>query len=161
MKISVFSKNFADVSATERKILKTAAEFYANKLMSPRLIDTLSLTIYIVDGMYKETSNLGDCGPTDDDERFPRVFEINLDRRKRFKRILISLAHEMVHLKQYAKGELKFHDTKDLVTFQKEKYNSNEYWEAPWEIEAYGREPGLFQMFKPTYNKLLRESRKK
>jgi hypothetical protein len=65
------------------------------------------------------------------------------------------LAHEMVHVKQYAKNELG----KDLalarggkglriVTRWQGKYwtpntKEDEYWDAPWEIEAYGREVGL------------------
>ena len=62
----------------------------------------------------------------------------------------------MVHVKQYATGELKFHERRNLVTFQREQYQDDEYWESLWEIEAYGREVGLYQKFKPTF-KLLKK----
>lgn len=56
----------------------------------------------------------------------------------------------MVHLKQYAKGELKdiFRPAR-MVKWLGEKYDSDnmDYWEQPWEIEAYGREKGLFIKF--------------
>lgn len=159
MKISIWSKNLANISASEREIIREAVKFYAYKLMTPRLADSLTITVNVVQDMYKNTKNLGDCCPTDD-ERYPKEFEINLERTKRLKRMLFSLAHEMVHVKQYAKGELKFHDRGNVVTFQKKKYDDENYWESPWEIEAYGREPGLFMAFKSTYRRLLRESKK-
>lgn len=159
MKISVRSKNGADLSAFDRKIIKMATVFYANQLMSSRLCKSLDLTINIHHDYNNETGYLGDVVPTDN-EKLPREFEINLDRQYRLKKILISLGHEMVHVKQYAKGDLKFHDTKDVVTFQKKKYKDDNYWDSPWEIEAYGREPGLWQKFKPIYKLLLEQNRK-
>jgi hypothetical protein len=63
----------------------------------------------------------------------------------------------MVHVKQYAKGELKFHERGNMVTFQREQYHGDEYWESLWEIEAYGREVGLYQKFKPTLRLLKKD----
>jgi hypothetical protein len=56
----------------------------------------------------------------------------------------------MVHLKQYAKGEMKdIWRPVRMVKWQGEKYLHEEmdYWECPWEIEAYGREKGLYFKF--------------
>jgi phage-related protein len=161
MKISIRSKNGADLSAFDRKVIKMATVFYANQLMSPRLAKSLDIKINIHHDYNNQTGFLGDVVPLDEGENpRPKEFEINLDRQYRLKKILISLGHEMVHVKQYAKCELKFHDTKDVVTFQKKKYKDDNYWESPWEIEAYGREPGLWQKFKPIYQLLLLQKRK-
>jgi hypothetical protein len=67
----------------------------------------------------------------------------------------------MVHVKQYAKNELAFkpvyNKTKKSFTSKidiywndtiwKNKKTEHEYWDAPWEIEAFGREIGLYRRF--------------
>lgn len=162
MKITLRTKNGATLTAFERKVVKLASLFYANKLMTPRMVNSIELVINVHGEYHKRTGYLGDVMPVDDEvTNRPKKFEINLDWPKRFKRMLISLGHEMVHVKQYAKGELKFHERGNIVTFQKQQYTDDEYWESPWEIEAYGREPGLWQKFKPTYRLLLEENRGK
>jgi hypothetical protein len=161
MKIAVWTKNLAVISETEKNIIKFAADFYANALMSPRIVKNLNITINIVDGLNKKQRFLGLAGPKDTaDERYPREFVIDLDRQKKLKSILQVLAHEMTHVKQYAKGELKYHDRNNLVTFNKEKYTDDDYWMSPWEIEACGYEICLYQKFHPTYKMLLREARR-
>lgn len=159
MKVTVWTKNLAVISETEKKIIKMATDFYANILMSSRMVNSLEITINIVDGLNKTQRVLGWVHPKDSaNERRPKEFVIELDRQKKLKSILKCLAHEMTHVKQYAKGELKFHDH-DLVTFKKEKYIDDDYWLSPWEIEAYGYEIGLFQKFHPTYKMLLRQAK--
>ena len=67
-----------------------------------------------------------------------------------------TLAHEMVHLKQYAKNELgkEFSLTtkggvKIMTRWKNELWKAKTkecpYWDSPWEIEAYGREVGLYR----------------
>ena len=161
MKIAVWTKNLAVISETEKKIIKQAAEFYANLLLSPRTVKNLDLTINIVDSLDKDQKVLGFASPRNSaDDRRPREFVIDLDRQKKLKSILKCLAHEMAHVKQYAKGELKFHETNDLVTFKKERYVDDDYWLSPWEVEACGYEICLFQKFYPTYRNLLKKLKK-
>ena len=70
-----------------------------------------------------------------------REFEIEVDRELSLKDFITTLTHEMVHVKQYARGE-----TKDVNQFTKswkgEEYISlystvDEYMALPWEKEAY------------------------
>jgi hypothetical protein len=52
----------------------------------------------------------------------------------------------MVHVKQWAKGEyFEYANKDDIFFFNKKQYNTKkiDYWDWPWEIEAYGRQPGL------------------
>ena len=59
--------------------------------------------------------------------------------------MLETLAHEMVHVKQYIMNE-----TDDVLSRWKNKkidQNKVDYWNHPWEIDAYGREPGLLYKF--------------
>jgi len=70
----------------------------------------------------------------------------------RLKGVFLYLAHELTHAKQYMTGEL--YDYADGgVRWRKERleYNQDdwyEYYDSPWEIEAFGREWGLFKLFK-------------
>ena len=46
---------------------------------------------------------------------------------------VVNLAHEMVHVKQFARGELD----SGLTSWKSNKYCANiEYWHQPWEKEA-------------------------
>ena len=75
----------------------------------------------------------------------PRTFEIEVDRKLRLRRLLETVAHEMVHVKQYARGEL-YQGVRIAKNRWQGKWVSNnvDYWDQPWEIEAHGREAGLF-----------------
>lgn len=72
----------------------------------------------------------------------------------RLKNTLLCLGHELVHVKQYVTGEMKDITASDCM-YKGQIYtncdNEDEnYWLAPWEIEAYGHEKGLFELFKKT-----------
>lgn len=71
--------------------------------------------------------NYGYCCHLED-----REFEIDIKRTLRMRDMLTTLAHEMVHVKQYVKGEMP------------EDITEGDYWDRPHEIEAHGRETGLF-----------------
>jgi hypothetical protein len=159
MKLILRAKG-ATLTPKERKILKMATHFYASRLMSDRLSNTLEISVNVIKDFYVKNKILGEAFPKDDVLGLPsnKQFVINLEwNNKLGKRVLQCLAHEMVHVKQYAKGELKFHEKRNLVTFQREQYQGDEYWESLWEIEAYGREVGLYQKFKPTLKLLKKE----
>lgn len=59
--------------------------------------------------------------------------------------ILQTLAHEMVHVKQFAAGELDDGQTK----WKGDRIDSDrmDYYSLPWEIEAFGLEVGMFTNF--------------
>jgi hypothetical protein len=80
----------------------------------------------------------------------------------RYKKTLNYLAHELVHVKQYVLGEMKdLYNGEDCVgtiwkgveILDKRVKAANPftaewaYYEAPWELEAYGRAEGLYNMF--------------
>ena len=144
MKITLRTKNGATLTAFERKVVKLASLFYANKLMTPRMVDSIELVINVHNDYHKRTGYLGDVMPVDDEiTNRPKKFEINLDWPKRFKRMLISLGHEMVHVKQYVDGRLE-HGSSGiwLGTMCEDKYE-----DLPWEIEAYELEQKMIDAF--------------
>ena len=119
--------------------LKNASVFYAELMMDKRIIRNIALEIKIID----DYEFLGHCLPQDDIIK-PRDFTIILHKDNR--ELLRTLAHEMVHLKQYATGELSF-DTEATYWYGdswKPKGKQHKYFDSPWELEAYGRDFGLY-----------------
>ena len=68
-------------------------------------------------------------------------------------KLFTTLAHEMVHVKQFALGEMKDGISSAYTYWQGSQISEedNDYWDLPWEIEAHGREKGLFTRFKHHY----------
>ena len=68
-----------------------------------------------------------------------RTFELEIEKKLNLKTLLTTVAHEMVHVKQYARAELT------EGTWQGKLINPKQsYWDRGYEIEAHGREYGLF-----------------
>lgn len=60
------------------------------------------------------------------------------------------LAHEMVHVRQYAEGHLvdgNGHAIWKGEAFGDSRISTEEYYFSPWEVEAYGLSYGLMQLF--------------
>ena len=149
MKLSV--KNAKDLELT--KLIKLAAKFYSEILLDENIINDLILTITI------QKTNAIESGVCLTDDKDPaRKFNIEIARFRKKSLMLRILAHEMVHLKQYAYNELYEHD---LKTYWHGKVINLMYWDQPWEIEAYGLENGLFAKFINKYDlfKQLNERR--
>lgn len=138
MHVSVTGKR---VSEGLKQDLKEASVFFANLLLPKRTVSTIGLEITIDRNIpvQAECVYLGD-----------REFEITIRNSRVDAHPIRCLAHEMVHLKQYVRGEFTISSTNDKMVelwkgeVYKFKKNEHPYYDAPWEIEAYGREPGLF-----------------
>jgi len=133
----------------EKALLKEATEFYAAQLMDPRMVRNLVIDLEVRDNLEVQ----GEC-VDEDGTRNPRFFTIAL-RRQDITEMLKTLAHEMVHVKQHAKNELQSGimiasrgglkmTSKWMGEIWKPKGKEDAYYDSPWEIEAYGREVGLF-----------------
>ena len=131
-----------------RELVRTATWFYAEKLMGKRLINNLELNIKLKRNMFKDENTEGTVIWEDESYR-PKEFTTELDCGAKIRNILITLAHEMVHIKQWAKGEMYEYAEPGKVRFMKTKYDMNDldYWDYPWEIEAFGKQLGLFVRF--------------
>ena len=131
-----------------RKLVESAAWFYAEKLMGKRLMGSLEITINLKKNLLSKEGNEGSAIWEDDSYR-PKEFIIELDTTVKIRNLLITLAHEMVHVKQWAKNEMYEYMEPHMVRFKGEKIHLKEtdYWDYPWEIEAYGKQLGLFVRF--------------
>ena len=133
-------------SSVPINILRSAGQWYAEKLMGKRLARAISVRVIFKKDYLKKSGCSGTCIWEDDYVR-PREFLVELDSSDKPDVILQNFAHEMVHVKQWARGELK--DVMrgySLCKWKGELVDTEkvEYYDTPWEIEAFGREYGLF-----------------
>ena len=132
----------------DKKLCKQAAKWYGMKLLGPRLYNKVTVVLEFTDE--DMGSNIyGFCDWNDTNYR-GRDFTISIHPKLSKKETLLAIAHEMTHVKQYAKGELS--DSMKVMyrcKWQGKQYNTDkiDYWDTPWEIEAHGRERGLYVQF--------------
>lgn len=120
------------------KLIKQAATYYAIELVPDQYC---KIYLDINAGKFKAD---GYCSHRD---RYD--FEIEINKNLTFEHMMITLAHEMIHLKQYVTKELKSKIVRgNLVdTWRGVKYRNLKYNEQPWEIEATVLEEELYHKF--------------
>lgn len=130
-----------------RNLCKEAIRHYGKFLFSSRLYNNLNITL-----IFKPRfDDFAMCAWEDDSHR-PREFTITIDGRLGLKSMLIALAHEMVHVKQFAKSEMV-----DMIKANHTRWNGKmygnakvyiyrdeNYWSMPWEREARALEHELY-----------------
>lgn len=129
-----------------RGLIRDAVNYAADKFFDRRIKDNLEITIKFKNNLMKESGNIAECEWIDSHVR-GRIFEVIIDRAQSTFLQIVSIMHEMVHIKQYAKGEL----VQSMKNCKDHKWNKTEwiddekvgYYDLPWEIEAHGREKGL------------------
>lgn len=144
--------NISGVITDEDKvIMRQAIQFYADMLMTTRLQSTLVINLRFVE----KQKNLAECCWLGNDPVRPKSFSITVRSSATLVKKLKALAHEVVHIKQFATGELidMVSTNYEEVKWKGKRYVYSDtdhdlYWTAPWEIEAYGRETGLYQLYK-------------
>jgi len=131
-------------TASQKKHAVSVVNFCIQKLM-PRM-KGLNITV-----RFKDLSKAGAYGfcmadPNGEAERLdrPREFEIEVHSKMKLRKVLETICHEMVHVKQYARGELYQGVRVNKYRWQGKWVGNMDYWDEPWEIEAHGREAGLF-----------------
>lgn len=130
----------------QKELVRSMVKFAHKKLM-PRM-QNLELNIRIKD--FGKDDSYGYCLPSDDtDTARPREFDVDININQRQRRLLETVAHEMVHVKQFARGELYESVAQGRHRWQGEWLSNRsksvmDYYDQPWEIEAHGREVGLF-----------------
>ena len=125
----------------ESYIIK-ALVYYGGRLISKRILNNISIDIIFDEDM----TDLGGASIEGYiTAKKPREFLIEISSKIGAKSVLMTLAHEMVHIKQYAYCETNEY----LSKWQGVHIDSDavDYYDLPWEIEAYGKEQGLFSGF--------------
>lgn len=131
-------------SYQRRKHSLEAIKFFAEHLFkrNKRLASNLTINL-----KFKDLKDAwGICDPLDVNIR-PREFTILIDRKLEGKDITQTIAHEMVHVWQYATGKLKNYDA-PVCRYEGHLYDAGmSYRDMPWEIEARRLERLLYKLY--------------
>ena len=143
--MKIYVKNARKHGVSKRDIT-SAAKFYGMQLFTPNMYDKINLFIDLDDDL----DFAGLCTWYDDPVR-PKEFLISLHPWAEDD-ILQTLAHEMVHARQYASGTLKeLVSVEDTVNWQGTRYKvdnyEKNYSKDPWEVEAYAMEKILYHQY--------------
>ena len=79
-------------------------------------------------------------GITLDLSAFTGAYLVVIKPKRKLKEIALALAHEMVHVKQMAKGILKSAKNGDQIWAGKRYSKNTAYLSRPWEIEAFSKQ---------------------
>ena len=140
-----YAKNTAEIhitggNARKRKLVKQAARWMLGYTLGTRLANNIILNITLEEGL-RDTRFYGSVVWEDANHR-PREYDMELCNYLKDRMLYRVLAHEIVHIRQYATGDLKDLVTqadyckwknKMILTEGRGKVN---YFDLPWEIEA-------------------------
>jgi len=126
-----------------KPFVKRATEFYSQHLLpSERLRKNISLTIKFNNKLdFWALASIEEYNAS----KKAREFLIEIHPWIGASEILKTLAHEMVHIKQFAKGETN--ETLSKWKGLSVDSDSIDYYEHPWELEAFSLETGLWTKF--------------
>tara|TARA_B100001939_G_C16910325_1_gene604270 strand:- start:874 stop:1383 length:510 start_codon:yes stop_codon:yes gene_type:complete len=144
------------LSPLQKDVITEAVNSALDVLVSKRMKKTLSFEIEIKKDMFKERNVWGDMD-VEDDEKSPKFYNITLNYSgvESFAKMLETLAHELVHVEQFATRRLRNLAKPFTVAYEKNHYNTLKmpYYQRPWEIEAHELENSV-------YNYMIKSSRK-
>jgi hypothetical protein len=138
------------VHVQEDRIL-LALDYYAALLM-PRITRPIAVTVTFI---YPSKKDYGaTVSPSENRSFKPSTFLIEQNGRTRGWKVYLYLAHEMVHVRQWACGHMQDYDSTQQTRWKDRiidgwhtDYNKPEYWDMPWEFEAMGLEYALYNKF--------------
>lgn len=134
------------VKGKDRNALSLAADFFLRRLVHPNLLRRLDIKIevaslrpyndkYVGRNGVKYSIRKVDWGAACHDlVKKPRKFWVELNKKNRPSFQLRILAHELVHVAQFATGRLR-EEVEDEIYWNGERVDLP-YKEQPWEIEA-------------------------
>lgn len=130
MEIKVISR-----SKNTKVIIESVANFFAKELKLQK--SNYRLVISTVPNLVKNDSMRGMVFPGEDKQLF-----MGLDSRLSMTDLFNTIAHEMVHVKQHAKGQIKAYTKRNGQVGYKwmGKACKTDPFNSPWELEAYSKE---------------------
>ena len=124
------------------KKLREAIEFFASNLFTPQMKRHIEIRIRQRDlGTWHGFVSIEDYNVLNQ----PRSFVIELHKNDNQEEKLKTLAHELVHVRQYARNELN----DEMNTWKGRKVDSDSipYDDQPWEVEAINLGDELYELY--------------
>jgi hypothetical protein len=119
-------------ASVTKTVIKTCVELFKKELKLEN--SKYSLVILTDRGMSKRDGCRGSVFQVG-----PKALGMVIDTAMSIENLIITIAHEMVHVKQYARGQIK-HGKNLKSKFWMGQKNKSQYYDSPWEIEAYSKE---------------------
>jgi hypothetical protein len=137
MKISILNSPDKDFN----HYVELCVEFCMDKLVSKRISRNVIIVVKFDDKIdVHGYTSVVECNSN----KKPREFLLEINPYLGSRGILNTVAHEMVHVGQHIDGKID----DELRTWEgKLVPEDTDYWDEPWEIDAYGRQPGLMTNF--------------
>lgn len=126
-------------------LYRRAVQFFADELLSKAKQNKLTLTLVFKKFKGESKHEFANAAQIN---RYNYKIEIN--KEKPFHAIISSIAHEMVHLRQGVLGKLIMTITGfkwNGVLYKESEIPENEYFDQPFEAEAYALEVELSKKF--------------
>lgn len=117
-------------------MIQSIVMFYAQELKIQR--SRYNVHVVLKSGMRRNDNMRGVLSRSDVN---PNNLIMYIDSRLDFDLLTTTLAHEMIHVKQYARGQIRVHVRGNKVThtwFGK-RFRGN-YYDSPWELDAFRNE---------------------
>jgi len=129
--------------------LRRAAHFFSRCLLTQNVNPTITVTLKF-DSSLRGSSTWGDAGFRGRKFR-PKEYDIRLNPALNRQNMLRVLAHEMVHVKQWAPGTMMDY-ANGQIRFRRKKYSdrwvySKKPWSLPWEQDAILKENILLELY--------------
>jgi hypothetical protein len=118
----------------KKDLVEKVLAFYVKELNLER--SSWMMVVDSVKGMLDDEGNgfvAGVCSPV------PRLLVMALDSKMPMSEIVETIAHEMIHVKQYATGRLRFEAWrgKSVAYWNGKRQPHHEYLDMPWERHAF------------------------
>lgn len=127
-------------SPLQKKIVKEVA-FWSGKKLLGRLASNIEINIRL-----KRLGTADAWCDWEDDNVRPREFSMEIRTGQSFSDLILTVCHEMVHVKQMARGELC--DMPGNYIWKGKKISEElDYDEQPWEKEAYSLQFKMAKQF--------------
>lgn len=134
-------------TAKQRTALRHASHWMRGYLLGNRLAKNVTLNISLSKTLFQD-GTVGECDFIDSNIH-PRHFTIKIAVKQSVKQLLLTLAHEMVHVKQFAKDEMFDYAQEHLTRWKKRIINLKKtpHAELPWEQEAWNLQGHVFSAY--------------
>ena len=147
-----------EMRQSDRKMLiEACVQFYAKELK----IDKSDFTLFVFSSkdIVKDEGANGMAIPIAD-----KVYSVMLNSRMDSEKLIEVIAHEMVHIKQFVKGQLKRKGRQIFWMGKRYVRSRVNYYDHPWEHDAWSKEKFLaakiFKILSKENEKFERSQRK-
>ena len=135
-----------DMRKSDRKLLIDACiNFYAQELKINK--NKFCLIVKSIRGLIKNTDAAGSAYHVPkylrNDKLSSKMYFMQLDSGIEMEKLIQTIAHEMVHIKQFVKGQITYKGRSMYWLGNRVVKSRINYYDQPWEIDAWSKEKVL------------------